>query len=56
MTYELELEVLNNKLKDTEGFIERMEIMDEILNLKVKYNLIQTPSINEPIECIGCGS
>lgn len=56
MTYDKELEILQSKLKEIDDFDQRMEVMDEIINLKVKYGLIQTPNLNGPIECVGCGS
>jgi hypothetical protein len=56
MSYESEKELLEKKLDGVDDFFQRMEIMDEIINLKVKYGLLQTPNLNGPIECVGCGS
>lgn len=56
MVYQLELEVLNEKLEGIEDFMQKMEVMDEIFNLKVKHGLIQRSNLNGPIECVGCGS
>lgn len=39
------------------SFLERMDLEDQLMDLKIKYKLITTSSTSfDQIDCIGCGS
>ena len=39
------------------SFLERMDLEDQLMDLKIKYKLINTSSTNfDQLDCIGCGS
>jgi hypothetical protein len=52
-----ELIGLQLQLDKTSLFLERMELEDQIMDLKIKYKLITpTSSSFDELDCIGCGS
>jgi hypothetical protein len=52
-----ELIKLQIQLDETSSFLERMDLEDQLTDLKIKYKLI-TPSSRDfdQLDCIGCGS
>lgn len=49
-----QLQILNEKLSNSSSLEERLEIQQQIFDLKV--NSGQISISNDTIECIGCGS
>lgn len=57
MTVEQQLLELEKQLEKITDFIERMELLSQIEDFKLKHNLIEsTPRDYNQIDCIGCGS
>lgn len=56
-TFEEELNELNSKLEAELDFLKRMEILDKINDLKVRYNLVEKPNFcSNQEDCLMCGS
>lgn len=52
-----ELIELQSRLDNASSFLERMDLEDQLMDLKIKYKLISTSSTDfEQLDCIGCGS
>tara|TARA_R110002020_G_scaffold28732_5_gene91238 strand:- start:111 stop:278 length:168 start_codon:yes stop_codon:yes gene_type:complete len=51
---EEKLFILEEKFYDTENFLEKADIADEIHNIKMKINGVKP--IDTYVDCIGCGS
>lgn len=59
MTVEQEKELieLQSQLDKSSDFIERLDLEDQIMDLKIKYKLITISNTDyDQIDCIGCGS
>ncbi len=52
-----ELIGLQTQLDNASSFLERMDLEDQLTDLKIKYKLVSTTSTDfEQLDCIGCGS
>jgi len=54
-SYNEKMEALETRLEETTDFEERMNLLGDIVDLKIEYGIIRLNS-EGPIECIGCGS
>lgn len=54
---EEELIGLQMQLDKASSFLERMDLEDQLMDLKIKYKVINPSSTNfDQLDCIGCGS
>lgn len=56
MSYEAKKQKLDKELENTSDLFERMEIQDQLFNLKIEYGFASKNSSGEIVECVGCGS